>query len=716
MGLKQSIVVVNEFSTKTKTGGSRGKSVGDYVLRYMSREDAVERLAPVKYLDNEAYITKYMARSSAVEALLEDDVDGDSTKFNKLNKNLKHEKLGGIAFGKLGKYDDFDVSMSDEKVRTVSKEIQRQFDNNKTVLKTVLSFDIDYLKKNNIVPKDLEVKKPGDYKGLVDQLKLRSAIGNGVENMSKGFDDLCWVGTIQLDTKQVHCHLAMVDKGKGRVMSKFDQQRGKLNSTDFMRLRRGVNNSLDKNKDLEFVTSNINYDKRNLKSFVKRYAHHLMDQRSFSQFLISTLPEDKTLWRASTNRVEMKKPNMIVKEYIKEVFKQPNSGYDEAIEHINKYALERTKSEDLSPEMTRKLISNGKKKLLEDSMNNVYQVLKDIPESDKNIKTPVLDIMSMNLDELEDERLDKKDDIFEFGFKLRAYSSRLNYHKEKRSYYREYRKSYEKAESNGDENISDRSKDLVDFFKFEENYNEKLMVKYQHFLNFIPSRDDFEEDFEKLMDYKSRIKNLNDMMEDKTFNRLKVENAEEYGLKTYNQSGGALVKNSKHILENRLEKMNNVYDEKKDDFRDKLIENGFVMVDEDGKTKIKKDFEYDFNDVKYLDIHHLDYDFPYGCDISLVNVNKFIEATDERINAFNGAYSYLKSTNQLGLVELPTKDVALMKEVADKLNHKPQLESKVTNSSNQYKRSKTVSLDIDLNNQIDMAIKLAVNNVTEELY
>lgn len=140
------------------------------------------------------------------------------------------------------------------------------------------------------------------------------------------------------------------------------------------------------------------------------------------------------------------------------------------------------------------------------------------------------------------------------------------------------------------------------------------------------------------------------------------------------------------------------------------------MVDEDGKTKIKKDFEYDFNDVKYLDIHHLDYDFPYGCDISLVNVNKFIEATDERINAFNGAYSYLKSTNQLGLVELPTKDVALMKEVADKLNHKPQLESKVTNSSNQYKRSKTVSLDIDLNNQIDMAIKLAVNNVTEELY
>lgn len=141
MGLKQSIVVVNEFSTKTKTGGSRGKSVGDYVLRYMSREDAVERLAPVKYLDNEAYITKYMARSSAVEALLEDDVDGDSTKFNKLNKNLKHEKLGGIAFGKLGKYDDFDVSMSDEKVRTISKEIQRQFDNNKTVLKTVLSFD-----------------------------------------------------------------------------------------------------------------------------------------------------------------------------------------------------------------------------------------------------------------------------------------------------------------------------------------------------------------------------------------------------------------------------------------------------------------------------------------------------------------------------------------------------------------------------------------------
>lgn len=54
MGLKQDIVVVNEFSVPTVDGGSRGNTPGDYVIRYMARNGATEDLTPVRYDDNDA--------------------------------------------------------------------------------------------------------------------------------------------------------------------------------------------------------------------------------------------------------------------------------------------------------------------------------------------------------------------------------------------------------------------------------------------------------------------------------------------------------------------------------------------------------------------------------------------------------------------------------------------------------------------------------------
>lgn len=69
MGLKQDIVVVNEFSVKTPDGGTRGGTPGAYVERYMARTDAVEDLAPVRINDNDSYIRKYMMRREATEQM-----------------------------------------------------------------------------------------------------------------------------------------------------------------------------------------------------------------------------------------------------------------------------------------------------------------------------------------------------------------------------------------------------------------------------------------------------------------------------------------------------------------------------------------------------------------------------------------------------------------------------------------------------------------------
>ena len=47
-------------------------------------------------------------------------------------------------------------------------------------------------------------------------MRLRMAIMHGLERMGHRFDDLRYVGVIQVDTLHVHCHLAMVDAGFGR--------------------------------------------------------------------------------------------------------------------------------------------------------------------------------------------------------------------------------------------------------------------------------------------------------------------------------------------------------------------------------------------------------------------------------------------------------------------------------------------------------------------
>ncbi|MFJ7280791.1 relaxase MobL [Kitasatospora sp. NPDC098663] len=235
MSLKQGIVIVNEFSVPLPGGkGSRGATPGDYVIRYMAREQATESLAPIQRLRTDDFILRYMARESAVERA------GISRGAAKREMRQAQGK-GGVAFG----YGS--VSLSDEQLKAASKDIQHYFDAGHTVLKTVLSFDEEYLRKHKIVDVDFHCEARGDYRGHIDQMKLRMAIMHGLERMSSGtsgFDDLRYVGVIQIDTEHVHCHLAMVDGGRGQV-TKNGTQRGKLLDRHKSRLRRGVDAWLD---------------------------------------------------------------------------------------------------------------------------------------------------------------------------------------------------------------------------------------------------------------------------------------------------------------------------------------------------------------------------------------------------------------------------------------------------------------------------------------
>lgn len=687
MGLKQSIVVVSEYTVKNAAGkGSRGSTPGSYVTRYMSRNKATEDLTPVQF-DSETFIERYMARKEAAET-------ADSVP--EIKQNMREvQGMGGVAFG----YGD--VSLSHKKLKAASRDIQENFDKGKTVMKTVLSFDEDYLRQNGIISQGFIFNKEGDYRGNIDQMKLRMAIMSGMDKLSREYDDLQYVGVIQVDTAHVHCHLAMVDRGRGNI-TPDGTQRGKITEKGKRDLRRGIDMFLDEKQSVRMMSSNITHDKRNALCFIKKYTHETMDEHGTPQFLLACLPKDKRLWRASTNRIEMRKANQIVREFVTEVLAEPDSGYRDALRHVDEYARTRQIREGLSDDECRQLYKNGQERIIEDCMNGVYAVLKQIPDDEIKIKTPMMDAMSMDYDEMAAQAQD--DPMIEFGFRLRSYSSRLEHHKAEMKRYHEAVKAYEQTD-----NASESSRPLYEFFKFEEEYNSKLMCKYQYFLSFLPPESEYEEEFNNLMEYKHRIHKTEQLSNDPSPKRMSADNAEDYGVRVYGVHGGRYLTFAPDVLERRIDIMYDDYQRREDDFRYKLASYGLTL-DDKGISKKKP---YEFSEVKALDLHHLKYDFPDDFPISKINADEFIETAEKRNNLFRQAKAYLVASGQSSAIQsFASADIKAMKEMADSMKIKPVMTvAKPVSSSGKRRNSATFRLDIDYTKDMKAAVEETISSL-----
>ena len=679
MALNQSIVVVNEYTVKSGGKGSRGSTPGDYIMEYMSRDKASETLTPVKLAAHDNYITRYMARESAVERI--DDRDDVKPEFKSM------QKYGGVAFG----YGS--ISLSDEELTAASKDIQQNFDNGKTVMKTVISFDENYLRENGIVPETFVCQKRGDYKGNIDQMKLRMAIMSGIDKLSHDYSDLQYVGTIQVDTMHVHCHLAMVDRGEGTIMPD-GTQKGKLSSSQKNKIIRGIDLFLDESKTVQHMSSNVNMDKRNTAIFIKQVSHRTMQQNGMSQLLLACLPEDKRLWRAATNAKSMERANALTREYVRELFAEPGSGYDKVQRSIYAYAETRRDKEALTGEEFRRLIKNGEKRVEDECINSVYGMLKNIQKRDKDTHTPLLDLMAMPAHDISKDA----DEFGEFTYRLRSYNTRLGYHKKERDKAHEIVESYETALAASQ--VSEDAKPVYDFFKFEEEYNEKLMCKYQHFLHFLPPDSKYRDDLKELLDYKQRVNDIDGMLHDATIKRMTAKNAEDYGERVYNQRGGAYMTSSPEIIETRLSVMQENLAKKDRAFMYKICTDALTIDINDDEPKIKHHIKHDFDKVKALDIHHLGYDSPHDMQVSQNNIDVFAEAARRRAELAQAAYDYLELTGQEDeLDSINMKDIKLMKRVADDLQKKHEIKSKRCDE-NIVKPVKTT----DLSKRFDLSI------------
>ena len=705
MGLKQDIVVKSEFTTKTPDGGTRGGSPDNYVLQYMARDGAVESIAPIRKFDEDDYEMRYRSRSKVVDDVMGTSSDVEGIQEIKDKFKSIHGK-GGVAFG-YGEY-----SLSNEKIRKIAKDLDKQFENGKTVMKTVVSFDEEYLRKQGIIDKDFHFVSEGDYRGNIDQMKLRMAIMKGMDKMSKNYDDLQYVGIIHVDTKHVHCHLAMVDRGKGRLMSD-GAQKGKITAKDMQYLRRGIDNFLDETQKSKMMSSSFGYEKHNVNCFVKKYTHKAIEERGFSQFLLACLPKRKDYWRASTHRKDMQKANSIVRSYVEELFKQPDSGYEEAISRVDAYARDRVVTEGLTRDDYRQLYNAGRSRLVEDAMNSVYSVLKNIPDSELRLRTPLLDAMSMPYDDMANMlgTDENENSMVEFGFKLRSYKTRLDHHKAEHHKYHDAVIEYEKQQAQG---LADEaSKPLYDFFVAESEYNAMLVSKYRHFLRFIPPEDDYMQEFEEFLAYDKRVHNYESMISDPSIKRMRSDNAERYGLNVYGEHGGRDVAVFPDQAVERLDDMKSQLADMRDKFAVRLSDYGMRLSDD---NRIENVAPYRFEDVKALDLHHLLYDFPYDFNVAKINAKHFVDGADKRYDAFMKAKEYLEATGQEFVIEsLPENDIMVQHNVADKFREDDVLHTSRMVLRKKKEDSRTVRIDYDFYVHQEEDIKNVVKSTISSL-
>jgi hypothetical protein len=471
MELKQSIVIVSEFTVKNgPKSGSRGGSPGGYITRYLARSDAHDICTPVNLHDLNDYTLRYMARDSATESILERD--------EMKKKTRKTKKFDGIAFGM--RNGQKHTSLSDKTYRDYAKDIQKCFDNGKTVIKTVVSFDTEYLREMGVIAKDFEFYERGDFRGNIDQMKLRMSVIQGLDRMSSCYDNLCYVGVIQVDTANVHCHLAMVDKGVGAkaliykrdehgivTMTRTNEQKGKLPQKAIDRLRRGIDAFLDENRTVAFMKSSVDNYRKNVKMYVQGT---MWRNDELVQSLLASLPRNSYHWGANTNNPKMKKANEIAKMYVKFCLAQPESGYHKVRSSIRDYADFRRDREGLNLDKHTKLINNGENQVMNDCINGIYSNLK---------------IIRKNRD-IENDY--ENDDVNMFVYNLRNYNSRILHASVSRDKACKFIKDYETAMAVG-ENVTE-SCPVYEFFKFEEEYQEKIFNKYQHLLTFQPTEKD----------------------------------------------------------------------------------------------------------------------------------------------------------------------------------------------------------------------------------
>lgn len=698
MGLKQDIVIKNEYTNNARSQpgkGSRGASPGQYVMRYMAREDATEVLAPVRLdstvndLDvqreigvesalsdtpsyqsyNSAEFSRYMARRDATEQLKTrndpdlQDADAYGSPLVLKHKFRRLDKQSGRAFGSKG------ISLSHDELVESSDEIQEAFDNGHSVQKIILSFTEEYLKETGVVDDEFKHKGRGSYKGKIDQLKLRQAITKGVNDMTKAgsYADPAWVGTIQLDTSHVHAHIALVDTEFSNVRMRSDgADRGKINEREKKMFRKGVHHSLEDMRDMHGFHAQASVERQNVVAFVKDYAFSTIKDNTSMQILVASLPKDRQAWRYGTNRESMKYPNEIAEGIITEVFERdPDaSGYRRALDSVKDYAKESQEKNKLSNRERDALIDNGKARIMERSVNGLYRTLAELDDNLLQTRTPMTDIQSSSDDDLAralysgETETDTGFDPAAFTLRVRGYNKRQESHTTMAREHFDLATEYDNAFEAG--YVDDTAHVMRLYYEEEQRYHMGLTDKYRSFLSFnhpvdrqhveamTPQYDRLVDTFERINEREERLGNR-----DEVGRKQYASDLRQYTFNCFERGVGSL-REWDSVIE---------YDS------DTSTLNSRFVLPHRPKTRAENLTDTHFNKVKAWDVHHLGLDYYNQPDtnISPKNAKIFADKWSTRDARAQGARIYTAGTGQqLAALDRTERDIKDMEIAVDK--------------------------------------------------
>lgn len=321
LGLKQDIVMKKEFTNKYQ-GGKHGTTPGAFITRYISRKNAAEPITVVDLNANDGspdiqFKHRYSRRRDLVDKSISNY--DDEKKYQNLVK--QRESLDGKAFGNDG------VSYSNKYTRKLAKKVQALYEKGHSVSKLVFSFAHDYMKKHHMVPDDYVNTGHGSLRGNVDQLRVRAAVNEGMEALTKEGDytNPVWVATVHSNTDDLHVHCVLVDdvdldKSKRLVPGQaLQQDYGFVNATQTKKFRHAVDAKFKELDSLEVLKDEQVADVNNLELMSNELQTSHYRVNNTLQKLTASLPKDVTKWDSDKEPKLMKRPNEWLNTYVAEL-------------------------------------------------------------------------------------------------------------------------------------------------------------------------------------------------------------------------------------------------------------------------------------------------------------------------------------------------------------------------------------------------------------
>ena len=292
------IVLVQKF---IQPGGAAYKGYVDY----MDRPEAISSRSDLRDYDIFGTYQEYMGNPEKSTGLFNDEDYISSAEKDQLKKIFNQSgKRGGVLY------------------------------------QTVLSFEPEWLKENNIMDDD----------GYIHEDLIREYTRIAVNTIQEKEDmkAFVWTAAVHYNTAHPHIHIAMVDPnpswvpghGRCRVNAEGDlYQRGKWKESTMAaaksRIVNKVLNLADTNKEInEIMRDRIIYQGK-VNSFHRDYDPQI--EGAFSD-LLQSLPEDMRLWKYGNNAMDLYRSqidyisDMILKNYFEEDLKD----LDKILDNISK--------------------------------------------------------------------------------------------------------------------------------------------------------------------------------------------------------------------------------------------------------------------------------------------------------------------------------------------------------------------------------------------